>query len=190
MLASDRQLQDLKHFCTDPNEFCIFGADPTFNIFKENISLTVTTYRNPVLMHQRKDWKTCSRFANSLTTECPDLEGIIACRTDGEKALISGFKRNFRFALFLQCFIHFKDNVKRELQERGLSNNTEKMFMAEIFGKQEDGTLYAGLVDCDNLQEFDSSSKPLRRNGSKEKKKKVNLLRNQLLSMIGFVKKR
>ena len=186
VLASDRQLQDLKHFCTDPNEFCIFGADPTFNIFKENISLTVTTYRNlklhhgatkkppvfigPVLMHQRKDWKTYSRFANSLTTECPDLEGIIACGTDGEKALISGFKRNFRFALFLRCFIHFKDNVKRELQERGLSNNAKKMFMVEIFGKQEDGTLYAGLVDCDNLQEFDSKFEALEEEWIKREK--------------------
>ena len=120
-------------------------------------------------MHQRKDWKTYSRFANSLTTECPDLEGIIACRTDGEKALIAGFKRNFRFALFLRCFIHFKDNVKRELQERGLSNNA-KMFMAEIFGKQEDGTLYAGLVDCDNLQEFDSKFEALEEDWIKREK--------------------
>ena len=121
-------------------------------------------------MHQRKDWKTYSRFANSLTTECPDLEGIIACGTDGEKALISGFKRNFRFALFLRCFIHFKDNVKRELQERGLSNNAKKMFMAEIFGKQEDGTLYAGLVDCDNLQEFDSKFEALEEEWIKREK--------------------
>ena len=43
VLASNRQLQDLKNFCTDPNDFCIFGADPTFNIFQESISLTVTT---------------------------------------------------------------------------------------------------------------------------------------------------
>ncbi len=177
VLASDCQLQDLKHFCTDPNDFCIYGADPTFNIFKENISLTVTTYRNlklhhgvtkkppvfigPILMHQHKDWKTYSRFANSVTTECPDLEGIIACGTDGERALIAGFKRNFRFALFLRCFIHFKDNVKRELQERGLFPDAKKMFMAEIFGKQEDDTMYAGLVDCDNPEEFDSKLQAL-----------------------------
>ena len=43
VLASDCQLQDLKHFCTNPSEFCSFGVDPTFNIFEENISLTVTT---------------------------------------------------------------------------------------------------------------------------------------------------
>lgn len=46
VLASDRQLQELKQFCTDPTAFSILGVDPTFNIFEENISLTVTSYRN------------------------------------------------------------------------------------------------------------------------------------------------
>ena len=74
VLANDRQLQGLAQFCTSPKEFCVFGIDPTFNIFDRYISLKVTTYRNlkleskqtgdpPVfigllLMHQRKDWKT------------------------------------------------------------------------------------------------------------------------------------
>ncbi|XP_028410639.1 uncharacterized protein LOC114533331 [Dendronephthya gigantea] len=172
VLASDRQLQDLKHFCTNPHEFCIFGVDPTFNIFEENISLTVTTYRNlklhkdvtkkspvfigPVLMHQRKDWKTYARFANSLITECPELEGLLACGTDGERALIDGLKRNFRFALFLRCFIHFKDNVKRQLSERGLPSEIKSKFLNEIFGKQEGDTKYAGLLDCDTEEEFDN----------------------------------
>ena len=99
-------------------------------------------------MHQRKNWKTYSRFANTITTECPDLQGIIVCGTNGEKALIQGFKRNFCFALFLRCFVHFKDNVKRELQDRGLSSEARKMFLADIFGRQENDTMYAGLVDC------------------------------------------
>ena len=102
VLASNRQLQELKHFCTNAGEFCVRGVDPTFNIFEENIRLTVMIYRNlklhhnatkqsplfigPLLMHQRKDWKTYSRFANSLIAECPDLEGVLACGTDGEKA--------------------------------------------------------------------------------------------------------
>ena len=45
-LASDRQLEELVQFCTDPQEFSIFCVDPTFNIFENNISLTVATYRN------------------------------------------------------------------------------------------------------------------------------------------------
>ena len=46
VLASDRQLAELVQFCTDPQEFSIFCADSTFNIFEDNISLTVTTYKN------------------------------------------------------------------------------------------------------------------------------------------------
>ena len=79
ILASDRQLEELVQFFTDPQEFSIFCTDPTFNIFEDNISLTVTTYINlklenrttnqppvfigPLLMHQHKDWKTYSRSA-------------------------------------------------------------------------------------------------------------------------------
>ncbi len=43
VLASDRQLDELEQFCTDPNSFTIFQVDPTLNIFLDNISLTVTT---------------------------------------------------------------------------------------------------------------------------------------------------
>lgn len=170
VLASNRQLQDMVRFCTNASEFSILGVDPTFNIFKENISLTVMTYRNlklhhnatkkppvfigPVLMHQRKDWQTYSRFANTLITECPALEGIIACGTDGEKALINGLQRNFRFSLFLRCFIHVKDNVKRELDKRGVSSSVKKAILGEIFGTQEEEVKYEGLVDCSSEEEF------------------------------------
>lgn len=114
VLANDRQLQGLAQFCTSQREFCVFGVDPTFNIFDRNISLTVTTYRNlklenkqtgkppvfigPLLMHQCKDWKMYSKFAHLIKSESPVLEGILVCGTDGEKALIDGFKKNFHFS--------------------------------------------------------------------------------------------
>ena len=43
VLVSDCQLAE---FWTDPQELSIFCADPTFIIFEDNISLTVTTYKN------------------------------------------------------------------------------------------------------------------------------------------------
>ena len=75
VLASDRQLEELVRFSTDAQEFSIFCANPTFNIFEDNsISLTVTTYRNlklenkatnqppvfigPLLMHQHNNVRT------------------------------------------------------------------------------------------------------------------------------------
>ena len=128
VLALDRQLEELVQFCTDPQEISIFCVDLIFNIFKDNISLTVTTYRNlklenkatnqptafivSLLMNQHKDWKTHSRFANSLITEKMELYALLACRTDGEKDLIDRFQRNFPFATFLRCFIHFQGKIK------------------------------------------------------------------------------
>jgi len=178
VLANDRQLQQVSQFCTNPNEFCVFGIDPTFNIFDKNISLTVTTYRNlrleskntnkppvfigPLLMHQHKDWKTYAKFAHTLISEKPELEGILACGTDGEKALIDGFKRNLRFAMFLRCFPHFKDNIKRELTSRGLDEKVRKQFVQEIFGKQEGNVKFYGLVDCNSEDEFETKLEVLK----------------------------
>jgi len=171
VLANDRQLQGLAQFCTSPKEFCVFGINPTFNIFDRNISLTATTYRNlkienkqtgkpplfigPLLMHQRKDWKTYSKFAHLIKSESPVLEGILACGTDGEKALIDVFKRNFQFATFLRCFIHFKDNIKRELGNRGFQSGDKQKFLEEIFGRQKETVKFFGLVDSDSDDKFD-----------------------------------
>ena len=69
--------------------------------------------------------------------------------------MIDGLKRNFRFALFLRCFIHFRDNLRRELKRRGLPNKTIEEFITEIFGKQQGNTMHQGLVDCNSEEEFD-----------------------------------
>ena len=49
----------------------------------------------PLLIHQHNDWKTYSRFANFLIAEKMELDALLACGTDGEKALLDGFQRNF-----------------------------------------------------------------------------------------------
>ena len=108
----------------------MFSIDLTFNIFNGNISLTVTTYRylklenpstgqapvflGPLLMHQKKDWKPYSRFANCLVTEKPEISALLACGTDGEKAVADGFKKNVPYAIFLRCFIHYKKIIEEK----------------------------------------------------------------------------
>lgn len=42
VMCYDDQLADIVRFCTDPNNFEILSADPTFNLGKFNV--TVTTY--------------------------------------------------------------------------------------------------------------------------------------------------
>ena len=43
VLSLEHQLDDAANLCTNPKEFRVFSTDPTFNIFNDNISLTVTT---------------------------------------------------------------------------------------------------------------------------------------------------
>lgn len=114
-----------------------------------------SAFVGPLLMHQRKYWKTYSAFAHSIITTKPDYEGILACGTDGEKALNDGFRRNIRFVVFLRCFIHFEDNIARELSGRGISMEAKTQYMTDIFGKQEGTTKYTGLVDCDSVDQYD-----------------------------------
>lgn len=71
-----------------------------------------------LLTYQYKDWRIYFKFVYFFIFESFVFEGILACGTDGEKALIDGFKRNFRFVIFLRCFIYFKDNIKREFSDR------------------------------------------------------------------------
>ena len=162
----------LELFCTNSVEFCVFAIDATFNIFKEKISLTVTTYKNlkrihketakspvfiigPILMHQSKDWKTYSKFADSFALERPSLEGILACGTDGEKPLIDCFKRNFRWAIMLRCSIHLKKNIEKTLDDRKYSPLVKREFLRDIFGYQDGETKYTGLMDSDSKEDFD-----------------------------------
>ena len=69
--------------------------------------------------------------------------------------MTDGLKRNFRLALFLGCFSHFKDNLRKELKKRGIPTGAIEDFIAEILGKQQEATLYQGLVDCNSEDEFD-----------------------------------
>ena len=133
VLTNDRQLQELEQFCKNPSEFCIFSIDPTFNVFKDMILLTVTVYKNlklaqrktgkppvfigPVLLHQNHEWKTFSKCALCLITEQPSLAGIQTYGSDREKALTDGFKRNSQFAFGLHRFINFKKHIERSYQK-------------------------------------------------------------------------
>ena len=44
LLANSRQLNDMARFCTYPNQCCVLGIDPTFNLGE--FSVTMITYRH------------------------------------------------------------------------------------------------------------------------------------------------
>ena len=96
-------------------------------------------------MHQSKDRKTYSKFADSLTLERPSLEGILACGIDGEKPLIDGFKQNIHCAIMLRCSIHMKKNIVKILDGRKYSPLVKREFLLDIYGYQDGETKYASL---------------------------------------------
>ena len=44
ILATDSQINDLNHFCTDSVNFCVMTVNPTFSL--GDFDLTPVTYRN------------------------------------------------------------------------------------------------------------------------------------------------
>ena len=77
------QLNDgLLHVSTT---FTVWQNDPTFDIFTEQLSLTVSTYGDVKLL--KEDSETYSKFGYTLTSENSSLDGLLASGTDRENVL-------------------------------------------------------------------------------------------------------
>ena len=103
-IYNDKQMDQMVKFLTCPSKFTVFGVDPTFNIFHEDLSLTVTSYRNlklinkrtkkppvfigPLFIHQKKDTSFYSKLAYNLISGNEDLSSVFAIGTDGESSLV------------------------------------------------------------------------------------------------------
>jgi hypothetical protein len=165
VLGFDWQLREIEQFCTDPQKFTIFSADPTFNL--GNFNLTVTTYRHlkvvtrrdghhplmigPLLISQSKTSETYNYFFGKITALNKNLRNILGIGTDGEEALVEAMKNSMSHAIHLRCFGHFRDNCKTRLRESNVPETVQKSFLQDVFGKREgeifeQGTVYhAGL---------------------------------------------
>ena len=104
----------------------ILGIDPTFHLGE--FSVTVTTYRHlqlierrtrkppvllgPMLIHQKKTRESYYFLASGIVGLCPNLRGLVASGTDGEKVIGEAFKIQFGEAKHLLCFIHVKHRLK------------------------------------------------------------------------------
>ena len=82
------------------------------------------------------------------------LGGVRAFGTDGEKALADGFTHEFRYALHLTCFIHFRRNIKQQLQERDFPSHAISEIIDDVMGCQKGSVFCEGLVDCSSHDEF------------------------------------
>jgi len=160
VLGFDWQLKEIVQFCTNPNHFSIYTADPTFNLGSFN--LTVTTYRHlkvvtrrdghhpimigPLLISQLKTEETYNYFFGKVAALNKDIRNILAIGTDGEEPLINGMKNVMSHATHLRCFGHFRDNCKSKLRESHIPEKFQQSFLHDLLGKQEGTTYEKGKI--------------------------------------------
>jgi hypothetical protein len=73
----------------------------------------------------------------------PELSEIKAFGTDGEEALGDAFQCQFPNSVHLLCF---QDCIVRKLRDMGICGFLIKLFIDDIFGKQEGTHRFNGLV--------------------------------------------
>ena len=168
LLTSNRQLNDMVRFCTDPLQCSIVGVDPTFNLGE--FSVTVTTYKHlqlidrqtknppvllgPMIVHQKKSKESYYFLASGIVGLCSQLNSLVAFGTDGEIALGEAFHAQFPNAKHLLCFIHVRNRIKMKLQDLGILTDMAKGFVTDIFGQQLGTHKFCGLVDCESPEQF------------------------------------
>ena len=76
-----------------------------------------------------------------------ELQQLKAFGTDGEEALVEAFAHEFRFATHLYCFIHVRNNIKKNLRDRKFPECAVQEIVNDIFGS----SIYReGLVDAES----------------------------------------
>ena len=91
---------------------------------------------------------------SSLVSRKPELVQLQCFGTDGEAALVNAFSAIFTKALHLRCFLHFRQNFERKLQQLGVSAVVNKEYQKDIFGDPQ--SLQLGLVDVVSNAELKS----------------------------------
>ena len=167
VLAFDYTLDDLVRFCTG-EKHCVLGVDPTFNLGKFDV--TVTTYQHlllelksspeksptllgPMFIHVCKDFAAYHFFSSALVGQRPKLSSVQAFGTDGEMALENAFMASFPSAQHVRCFLHFKGNIERKLQELKIPNAVRLEVVKDVLGNPS--KLESGLVDAVSSEELD-----------------------------------
>ena len=168
VLANEQQLDDVVKFCTNPIKFCVFQADPTFDL--GNFSVTTTQYEHlllldrrsgkppamvgPLLIHQRKGKESYKVLTEFIAEKRNAFRKLCSYGTDGEENLVAAFRETAPSSCHLRCFLHFKNNLKEKMKKIGMDEANRKLVCADIFGQQVGSVFEEGAVDSDDEEEF------------------------------------
>ena len=169
VVGTEQQFKDITRFCcADPVCASVLGIDPTFNlgdfyvtpiVFEHKLLKNKVTGKHPIflgptLIHQDRKFGTYHYFASQIKKIRPDMKGLVAFGTDGEKALSSAFSSVFPYSTHLLCYLHKRVNITRNLRDFGLDEAAGKHILCDILGSKNDETYRAGLIDLDDYADF------------------------------------
>lgn len=173
-LADDRQLADVRRFCTNPQRFGVLGVDTVFNC--GNFYATPTTYPHllledkktmksptmlgPVAIHKRLNTECYNYLAASMTRAQPALRNILSIGSDGDSKIFNGMKEQFPASTWVLCKKHVEDNIRRKLTSLGITSGNQQPFITDIFGNAEQSQ--KGLADSSSPAQFDDELEALK----------------------------
>ena len=179
ILTTDKQIVDLKEFCTNPIKFSVFSIDSTFDV--GNYYITNTCYENlrilhasdkyrgkyplemgPTFVHTKRDTNNYVSFFSSLQRIDNELKDIQAVGTDGDEALMNAVTICFQDAQKLLCADHKKTNIESKLNDLRAAECAKKHVLADIFGKNISSTYEKGLIDSETCMAFDRRLRDLK----------------------------
>jgi hypothetical protein len=114
------------------------------------------------MVHQRKEKSTYKIFADGMVAKKPELRNLLALGTDGEVALSDAFLDMCQGARNLICFNHFQNNITDHLKSAGIDEANRRLISADILGQQVGTTFEEGIVDSDDVEEFDARLQSIR----------------------------
>ena len=175
-LMNDRQLSDIKRFCTSNKAISILGVDSTYNIGP--CFVTITTYRHlqfltkenvhpvmlgPTIIHARKEYQSYFSLPSDMLRLEPKIAGMRVFGSDSEKKFHKQFSNLFPTAIHLLCDLHMKDNIQNKLKDLQFRNCEKEEILADTFGKKRGDYIKKGLVDSESVEEFDGCYQELKR---------------------------
>ena len=164
VLATEEQLADVVRFCSNPEEYGIFGIDVTYNI--GDFYVTTTTYEHlalidkatgnhpvfpgPMMVHTDEKQETFHYFASTMRKVNSDIENILFVGSDRQRSIENGLAPKLPIAHFLVCKKHVEDNIKMKMAALGIQDKAN--YLIEIFGDRTS----RGLIDSESREEFKS----------------------------------
>ena len=124
---NDRQLNDIKRFCSSNKAISILGVDPTYNIGP--CFAMITTYRHlqfltkenvhpvmfgPTIIHTRKEYQSHFSLPSEMLRLEPNLAGMRVFGSHSEKNACKQFSNLFPTANHLLCDLHLKDKIQND----------------------------------------------------------------------------